>query len=141
MVDLEREQDTEILRQAARLLEAENRRLVARVVELTTALLQAQGKDRALIQLELENLQAQLQKKSRMLFGKSSERRGDQSDSKPKTPQRGHGPREQKQLRIVVEEHAMDDADRACTACGGALEEMGQAAGGEGSTSSRASSW
>ncbi len=75
MVDLEREQDTEILRQAARLLEAENRRLVKRVMDLTTALLQAQGKDRVALQLEIESLQAELQKKNRMLFGKSSERR------------------------------------------------------------------
>jgi transposase len=131
VVDLEREKDTEVLRQAARLLEAENRRLVARVVELTTALLQAQGKDRALLQLEIEKLQAELEKKNRMLFGKSSERRGDgdddTSESKPKPPQRGHGPREQKQLRLVIEEHVLDEIDRKCTACGGALEEMGQA--------------
>ncbi len=129
MVDLEREQDTEILRQAARLLEAENRRLVARVVELTSQLLAAQGKDRAALQLELEKLQAELQKKNRMLFARSSERRGgsDDDEKKTKEPQRGHGPREQKQLRLVVEEHALDDADRVCGACGGALEEMGQA--------------
>ncbi len=127
MVDLRREKDVEILRQAAQLLEAENRRLVARVMELTTALLKAQGKDRALIQLEIENLQAQLEKKNRMIFGRSSERRGDDSEPKTKTPQSGHGPREQKELRVVVEEHVLDEADRACTACGGALEEMGQA--------------
>jgi transposase len=130
VVDLEREQDTEILRQAARLLEAENRRLVARVVELTTMLLEAQGKDRARIQLELENLQAELAKKNRMLFGKSSERRGDESEdgeSKEKTPSKGHGPRPQKQLRLIIEEHALEDADRVCRACGGALAEMGQA--------------
>lgn len=128
MVDLEREQDTEILRRAARLLEAENRRLVARVMELTTALLEAQGKDRAALQLEIESLQAELEKKNRMLFGKSSERRGGaESEARPKTPQRGHGPREQKELRAVVEEHVLDEADRSCRACGGSLEEMGQA--------------
>jgi len=129
VVDLEREQDTEILRQAARLLEAENRRLVQRVMELTTALLQAQGKDRALLQLEIEKLQAELEKKNKMLFGKSSERRADEdeAETKPKTPKRGHGPREQTELRLVVEEHELDASDRTCTACGGALEEMGQA--------------
>jgi transposase len=40
---------------------------------------------------------------------------------------RGHGPREQQELRLVVESHDLDDADRSCTACGGSLEEMGQA--------------
>jgi len=130
VVDLERERDPEILRQAARLLEAENRKLVARVVELTAALLQAQGKDRAALQLEIESLQAELAKKNRMLFGKSSERRGgDDSGDEPSspTPRHGHGPREQKQLRLVVEEHALDDADLTCRACGGSLEEMGKA--------------
>jgi len=127
-VDLEREQDTEILRQAARLLEAENRRLVQRVMELTTALLEAQGKDREALQLEIESLQAELGKKNRMLFGKSSERRSADGDSESKPARkRGHGPREQQELRLVVESHDLDDADRTCTACGGALEEMGQA--------------
>ena len=130
MVDLDREQDPEILRQAARLLEAENRRLIARVMELTKLLLQASGKDRITLQLELEKLQTQLEKKNRMLFGKSSERRGGKAGddgAEPKTPQPGHGPREQKELRLVVEEHVLDEADRACKACGGALEEMGAA--------------
>ncbi len=128
MVDLEHEQDTEILRQAARLLEAENRRLVQRVMELTTALLQAQGKDRVALQLEIESLQAELQKKNRMLFGKSSERRSGDDETEPKpVSKRGHGPREQKELRLVVESHDLDDADRTCTACGGSLKEMGQA--------------
>jgi transposase len=131
VVDLEREQDPEILRQAARLLEAENRKLVARVVELTAALLQAQGKDRVALQLEIESLQAELAKKNRMLFGKSSERRGGEEDdadaSKSPTPRHGHGPREQKQLRLVLEEHVLEGADLTCRACGGALEEMGQA--------------
>jgi transposase len=128
VVDLE--QDAEILRQAARLLEAENRRLVERVMQLTTQLLEAQGKDRTRIQLELANLQADLAKKNRMLFGKSSERRAG-NEREPgageKTSRPGHGPRPQKQLRIILEEHALDDADRVCRACGGALEEMGQA--------------
>jgi transposase len=129
VVDLEREQDTEILRQTARLLEAENRRLVARVVDLTSALLKAQGKDRALLQLEIESLQAELEKKNRRLFAKSSERRGsaDEAESTSPPERKGHGPRAQTELRVVVEEHDLDEADRACAACGGALEDMGQA--------------
>jgi len=130
VVDLEREQDPEILRQAARLLEAENRRLIQRVMELTTALLAAQGKDRVALQLEIESLQVELSKKNRMLFDKSSERRGDTAEAESSAaskPKRGHGPRAQEELRLVVETHELDDADRTCTACGGALEEMGQA--------------
>ena len=123
-IDLERERDPELLRQAAKLLEAENRRLVARVTELTRALLAAQGKDRAALQLQLELLQGELEKKNKMLFGASSERRGGNGESTEKTPQRGHGPRPQRELRVVTEEHGLDEANRACASCGGALEEM-----------------
>ncbi|AKU98458.1 hypothetical protein AKJ09_05122 [Labilithrix luteola] len=61
-IDLDREKDPEVLRQAVVLLEAESRRLLARVMELTKALLAAQGKDRIALQVELEGLQAQLEK-------------------------------------------------------------------------------
>ncbi|HKN68606.1 MAG TPA: IS66 family transposase [Gemmatimonadaceae bacterium] len=129
-IDLERETDPEILRQAAILLEAENRRLVARVTELTRALLAAQGNDRVALQIEIESLQAQLEKKNRMLFGQSSERRAgvDGAEPKARAPQTGHGPREQKELRIVVEKHVLEDADRVCIMCKGSLEEMGDQA-------------
>jgi transposase len=125
-IDLEREKDPELLRQAAILLEAENRRLVARVTELTRALLAAQGNDRVALQLEIESLQAQLEKKNRMLFGQSSERRpGEDGEPKPRAPQTGHGPREQKELRLVVEEHTLTEAERTCIMCTGTLEAMG----------------
>lgn len=128
-VDLHNEKDPEVLRQAALLLEAENRRLTARVIELVQQLAVAQGKDRVALQLELQRLQAELAKKNQMLFGKSSERRaGDGATAQPSTeakpPRRGHGPRPQLDLRVIVEEHPLDEADRTCTSCGGALEEM-----------------
>jgi len=125
-IDLEREKDPEVLRQAVVLLEAENRRLLARVMELTKALLAAQGKDRIALQVELEGLQAQLEKKNRMLFGQSSERRAGEptAPSKERKPRTGHGPREQKQLRVVEEPHDIPEADRVCVLCNGALAEM-----------------
>lgn len=131
-IDLQREKDPEILRQAVILLEAENRRLLARVMELTKLLLAAQGKDRIALQVELEGLQAQLEKKNRMLFGQSSERRaGDGApadEAKTRAPKKGHGPREQKQLRIVEETHELAASERTCVLCKGTLEEMsGQA--------------
>ncbi|MBX3190707.1 MAG: IS66 family transposase [Labilithrix sp.] len=60
-----------------------------------------------------------------MLFGQSSERRGSDAEPKERAPQRGHGPREQRELRLVVETHALDAADRTCSTCNGTLEEMG----------------
>lgn len=125
-IDFEREKDPEVLRQAVVLLEAENRRLLARVMELTKALLAAQGKDRIALQVELEGLQAQLEKRNRMLFGQSSERRADETKSEPKkrAPQTGHGPREQTQLRLVEEHHELPEDERVCILCKGTLEEM-----------------
>lgn len=126
-VDLARENDPEVLRQAVALLEAENRRLLARVMELTKALLAAQGKDRIALQIELEGLQAQLEKKNRMLFGQSSERRPGETEKEPKkrAPRTGHGPREQKQLRVIEVPHELPESERVCAACNGSLEEMG----------------
>lgn len=129
---LEHEKDPAVLRQAVALLEAENRRLLKRVMELTKALLAAQGKDRIALQVELEGLQAQLEKKNRMLFGDSSERREGEGGIEPKpkerAPKKGHGHREQPQLRVVEEAHAIADADLVCVMCKGTLEEMnGQA--------------
>lgn len=83
-IDLEREKDPEVLRQAALLLEAENRRLVAQVLDLTRALIAARGNDRVALQLEIEALQAQLEKRNKMLFGQSSEQRpGDSEEGAP----------------------------------------------------------
>lgn len=129
-IDLKREDDPEVLRQAVALLEAENRRLVARVMELTRDLLAAQGRDRVALQMEIESLQAELEKKNRMLFGQSSERRtgsGEKSD-KEERAQAGHGPREQPQLRLLTDDHDLDASERTCSVCNGTLEEMGDEA-------------
>ena len=56
MVRLETERDMERLRQAALLLEAENRRLTSRVVELTRQLLTARGEAAEVLQLRLAEL-------------------------------------------------------------------------------------
>ena len=129
-IDLERENDPEVLRQAAILLQAENRRLLARVMDLPRALLAAQGNDRVALQLEIQSLQTQLEKRNRMLFSPSSERRQGEDGAEPKAraPQKGHGPREQKELRVVVDRHVLEKADRVCIMCNGSLEEMGDQA-------------
>lgn len=120
---LETENDPEVLRQAALLLERENQRLVARVVELTQQLIALKGSADAqqALQIELENLQKQLEQTQRRLYGPKSERRAgsdaDQNDEqKAKKP--GHGPRAQPKLPVVEREHLLDEADKICTACG-----------------------
>jgi transposase len=123
-LDLEREKDPEILRQAALLLEAENRRLLSRVATLTKQLLAAQGKDASELQLELERLQQQLDRANRSLFGRSSEKRSkDEATPADPRPKTGHGPRPQ-ELPLLTTEHTLDAADMVCTSCGGELRAM-----------------
>lgn len=121
-MDLSREKDIERLRKAALLLEAENRRLTTAVVKLTRQLATATGEDARLLQLRLEELEAQLAKRNAMLFGASSEKRpGPKAKPAEKAPQRGHGPKPQPNLQVVDEVLHLDEADRVCNSCGGEL--------------------
>lgn len=125
MVALERETDMERLRQAALLLEAENRRLTARLVELTRQLMNARGEEASVLQLRLAELERQLAQRNAELFGRSSEKRprpSSEAAAEP-APQRGHGPRQQTLPTLEVV-HPLDEADKQCPQCGGALEEM-----------------
>jgi transposase len=129
MFHLGLEQDIERLRQAALLLEAENGRMAERIVELTRQLLQAKGQGADELQLRLMQLEEQLAKRNRALFGKSSEKRpSEASEPLPggadaKAPRTGHGPRPQPQLPLVEVVHPLDEADKTCPSCGGALQE------------------
>ncbi|MDC0740811.1 IS66 family transposase zinc-finger binding domain-containing protein [Polyangium mundeleinium] len=61
--------------------------------------------------------------KNRLLVGEKSERRGRvEHDASPKPPQKGHGPKAQPSLLIVELVHGLDEADKVCSSCGGALE-------------------
>jgi transposase len=125
-VDIAREKDIEQLRKAALLLANENQWLVTKVAELTKQLLKAQGKDAEALQLQIGELEHQLAARNKMLFGQSSERRSRAGKSKgaDKSPQKGHGPREQPLLEVEEPEPLeLDAADRVCTSCGGGLAE------------------
>jgi transposase len=126
---LNTEKDIELLRQAALLLERENQRLVAKVVELTRQLMAARGEEKEALQLRLALLEQQLAARTKKLFGDASEKRsgseqkpGEGAEKKPKEPQTGHGPKAQPELPSVVVEHALDEADKVCPQCGDALE-------------------
>lgn len=133
MLRLDEEKDIETLRQAAVLLERENQRLSAKVLELTHQLVHLRGGDAEQLRLQIAEIEQQLARRTQQLFGRSSERRGaptqpgagDEPESKPKT---GHGPRQQPELPIVARDVELDAADQICSSCGGALEEWeGQA--------------
>lgn len=126
MVSIENESDIERLRQVARLLEHENRRLHERLAKLTAELATARGEDVERLQLELKLLQEELDARTRQIYGASSEkRRRPKPKGKPEDkPQTGHGPKPQPQLDVVDAVHDLDEADKACPACGGQLAEM-----------------
>lgn len=123
-VDLEREQNIERLRTAALVLEAENRRLVSKVMELTRALSTAHGEDARLLQLRISELEEQLARSAQALFGSSSEKRpgGGAGPPAAKLPQRGHGPKSQPALPLVERIHTLEAPDTACASCGGVLQ-------------------
>lgn len=115
--------DDEQIRMAAKLLERENERLLREVVELKHKLSTMQGNSIEQMVL-VADLEQKLALRNKMLFGRSSEKRSAASKSDEKSPQTGHGPREQVELAVVEREHELDVADRVCTSCGEALTEM-----------------
>ena len=128
VLNLGMEQNPERLRQAAMLLEAENKRLVEKNLELTRKLLKLAGMSEESLQLKLMQLEEQLAQRNQALFGKSSEKRPAAQGQAPagpgtaaKPPQTGHGPREQALLPIVEKHHVLDEADKMCPSCGGTL--------------------
>lgn len=129
MLRLDQEKDLQILRKAAILLECENKRLVALVLELQRKLLTAQGKseNEKQLQLRLARLEELLAKQRQKLFGTSSEKRtGDETpaDDAPKSGvKKGHGRRSQPRLPVVEEEHDLDEPDKMCPKCGGQMHE------------------
>jgi len=129
VVDLTREKDIDLLRQAAILLEQENKRLVAKIIELTKLLMTARGEDKDALQLRLALLEQQLAAQRKKLFGDSSEKRphDDNEPSKNNEPERpkpkGHGPSAQPNLPTIEVTHDLDEPDKVCPQCGLGLEE------------------
>ena len=115
--------DGEQLRQAAKLLERENERLLRQVLELKQQLATAEGKGTEQLEL-LTELERQLAARNRKLFGDSSEKRGSSKTDREAPVQTGHGPRVQPELPITERVHVLDEADHVCPSCGGRLEEM-----------------
>jgi transposase len=115
--------DEEQVRQAAKLLERENERLVRQVFELQQRLASAEGKSVQQMEL-LAELDRRVAARDKKIFGRSSEKRGGSTDLTEEKERSGHGPREQTELAHVEREHELDEPDRVCKSCGGALTEM-----------------
>lgn len=128
MLRIEQIEDIETLRQAALLLDRENQRLHDKVKSLLAEIVRLRGQDTSKLQLELEFLQELLAQRNRALFGESSERRAAPESTEAPTPEpaprRGHGPKAQPKLPVCDQIHELDEPDRACPQCGGALTEI-----------------
>jgi transposase len=126
-LSIEQIRDIEQLRQIALLLEREVEYLLGRIRKLTEQLAQATGSDAGKLQQEIELLQQQLDRRTRELYGTSSEKRPaakQPSDDESKKKRRGHGPRPQPNLPIIEEIHELDEADTICPRCGKPLKEL-----------------
>jgi transposase len=124
---IESERDLETLRQAALLLDRENRHLLERVDGLHRELAALRGIDPSQLTLAmLRELEALRPPSTAAGEGKGTAP-GATSDGEAteKTPRRGHGPRSQEQLEIETVAHILAEGSRACPACGGKLEAMG----------------
>jgi transposase len=121
--------DEETLRTAARLLEAENRRLAELVIKQRQEIAALKGETPEAMQQKLALLEQQLARANAQMYGASSERRpSTETTSTPKREKparKGHGPRQQS-LPIEEQKHELPADQRVCDQCGGALVEMGQ---------------
>ena len=118
MLRLDVEKDLETVRQAALLLESENKKLVEKNLELTRELLKLKGLGAEQLELKIAELEQQLAVRNKMLFGKASEKRTKRSKSGRKEPQPGHGPKPQLNLRQVEQVVELGAAaDTTCPHC------------------------
>ena len=127
MVRLEHVTDLQTAKQMAALLEAENARLHQRLESLVQENARLKGEDaQERLQLELTQLKEQLALMQQRLFGASSEKRKPEAEATPPArarKQRGHGPRAQPELPVQEVLLPLDEADKVCGLCGGALKE------------------
>jgi transposase len=129
VIKLASERDPEILRQVAQLQEREIERLRKELRATMTELARLRGQPESELQRQLLVVEEKLVQQRQALFGRSSEKRGEDGPAsglaeRAAAAQRGHGHREQPALLVVDKEHALDEADRMCPSCGGALAEM-----------------
>jgi transposase len=122
VINLEHEQDSDLLRQAALLLRRENELLHKKLARLSAEVDRLTGRDAEALQLQLAELQRQLGSDPQKPVRPKSERRhGDDGSDSSRPPQTGHGPTEQKQLDVIETVYELDEPDRVCPSCGGEL--------------------
>jgi transposase len=129
VIAIEREQNLEVLRQVAMLLDRENERLLEKLSKLTQEIARLKGAEGATLQLEIDQLKQLLAQREHRLFGLSSEKRPRTHGEVPvpeKAPQTGHGPTPQPELAILEQVHELPETQKACPSCGGDLVALGE---------------
>lgn len=130
---IDQENDIEVLRCKAVVLERENERLASKITALLSENMKLRGEDPSQFELRLQALERELQAlnaqgSETVTVPGSSEKLRRDKPAKDKKPQRGHGPSEQPRLDIIAETYDLDEADKVCPQCGGSLDEWeGQA--------------
>jgi len=124
---LEQLTDHKSLLAAAKLLQAENLVMAKMIAKLKKRLAILEGTEAVQLQLQIEELETDLANARKKLFGESTEQRPKakattEDDSETKK-QRGHGRREQPLLDVVEKVHVANEAELACSSCGGDLRE------------------
>src|SRR5690606_11969068 len=117
-------EDIELLRKAAKLLDAEVQTLSKLVMKLKRELHELKhGRPEQLkLELQIAELEEQLARRNRLLFGEKSEKiKRDKEGSKEKTKQTGHGRREQPDLDVVEVDHVENVEHESFEMCGGSL--------------------
>jgi transposase len=124
-VNVKGESDIERVRTVALLALSENTRLTSELVRLKRENLALKGATPEQLQQELRLLDEKLAQDAAAFLKQvddESKERSEPAEKKAKAPRERSGPRpEQKSLRVVDVSHDVDEADRACGECGGAL--------------------
>ncbi len=108
------------------MLESENERLSSHLADVLRENLKLKGMTPEAIELNLPGLlkQAAGNASSSSVTKPGNEQRArNKNDNAPDKPQKGHGPTPQLALEAIEETFDLDDADKFCTGCGGALDE------------------
>jgi len=123
LADLKR--DPERLHQAATLLEAENKKLIDKVLSLQARIDALEGRDPGTLQIRIAELEQQLSVRNQALFGDKSEKRNRAARrADKKKSQNGHGPGDQAELPRLEQVHTLDAAVETCPKCGAQLQEF-----------------
>jgi transposase len=117
-------EDIETLRRAAKMLESENLQMAKMITRLKRELFELKnGRPEQLkLELQIAELEEQLARRNKLLFGDKSEKSKREIKSAADKPkQTGHGRREQPELEVVEQVHVQNVEDETCELCGGGL--------------------